>query len=182
MFPCLNYTPTASTLSLGSPLTNNRISAQPQYEYFWRDSNNNLTGRNWNKPLPQQATGLEDSINNSPLSMSPTSSVAAYWPYIATQDGSATTGGGSSNMLRVTTYIGGEGWVNATISAAAAPGVAVASEGTALAIVPIAATYKQPWEAGLVYRADDGRLAGVSLLSGKNITWKPWSIGTFCFP
>ncbi|KAJ1331832.1 hypothetical protein MN608_05295 [Microdochium nivale] len=158
-----------------------------QYEYFWRDSNNVLKGRNWNKPLPEQPNGLEDSINEYPVSTSPTSSVAAYWPYIVTQDARATTSGGSSNMLRVTTWLGGElggaPWVNATISAAAAPGVAAASEGSALAIVPLAATYKRPWEAGLVYRADDGRLAGVSLSWGSNnITWEPWSIAGIPIP
>ncbi|KAJ1327357.1 hypothetical protein MN608_06684 [Microdochium nivale] len=181
-----NISGTNTALGAGMAASIVMTTDPPQWEYFWRDSNNNLKGRNWIKPMPQQTNGLEDSINNFPVSTSPMSSVAAYWPYIATQDTSATTDGSSRNTLRVTTYLGGElggaPWVNATMSAVATPGVAAASEGSALAIVPRAATYKRPWEAGLVYRAADGRLAGVSLSWGRNTTWEPWSIAGIPIP
>lgn len=167
-------------LLLWMTYANDVLMKQPQWEYFWQDSNNVLKGRNWKKPLPQQVNGLEDSINNFPVSMSSTSSVAAYWPYLATQDDS------TDNALRITTYVGGgtpggAPWVNST-TASASPQIAAASKGSALAIVPRVATYNRPWQAGLVYRTIDGRLAGVSMSWGRNATWEPWSIGMSRLP
>ncbi|KAI1407324.1 hypothetical protein F5Y13DRAFT_206468 [Hypoxylon sp. FL1857] len=138
----------------------------PQYELFWLNSSSMLSGQNFRDGVTPLG-GLYDSIDEYPVAVNGKSRMAMYWPYAVMQD----NGG-----LRLVTYLAGSQggpWRNQSLGISGA-------EGISMAIIPRSSTYAQPYTAGLVYRGQNGRLAGYSLQwNQEGLDWdisKSWVI------
>ncbi|KAI1735383.1 hypothetical protein F4680DRAFT_453070 [Xylaria scruposa] len=125
-----------------------------QIEFFYLRNTSSLSGSNF-KQGTTPLTGIDDSIDTyHPIPLHPKTRLSAYWPYVVMQKPNL-------SLYLVNYYFG-------PIESPALPwqdrslGI-TAIEGTALAIVPQASLYENPFPAALVYRRDDGLLSLCSL-------------------
>ncbi|KAH6653345.1 hypothetical protein BKA67DRAFT_569236 [Truncatella angustata] len=134
-------------------------STQNQYKLYYLDRDSILRGHGFVDKQGAAEQGSRLELNDYPITIPPTSRLAAYWPFIVSQD--------SDGAFRWIRYWGSAGnwWTNSTLDL-------IGSASAAMVVLPASAWYLD--KGGFAYRRSDGKMRTYLTDTNNNATGEAW--------